>query len=247
MPISTSLLSQTGKKLFPERLKRRMKLACGLPDTETCLARLKRSGFSPTAAIDVGAYSGEWTRALLRLFPGTRVLMIEPQQAKSAELDTLCSSHSGLDLATVLVGPKVAEDVLFYENDTASSVLEDANRDNSPSRRLRMTTLDSLVQERQFPLPNLIKLDVQGYEVDVLKGASQSLTSTEVILMEMNLIAIYKGAPLVHESVKYMADRGFHLYDIGTFFRRPYDNALWQMDAMFVRASSPLIASTRWS
>lgn len=242
-----SFFSRAGKQLVPESFKRRLKLACGVPDTEDSLLGLKRCGFSPAAAIDVGAYSGEWTRALLRLFPDTQVLMIEPQQAKSAELARLCSCHSGLDLANVLVGATVAESVAFYDRDTASSVLQDANHNDAPSRHLTMTTLDNLVGERQFPHPDLVKLDVQGYELEVLKGAEQILTSVEVILMEVNLIPIYRRVPLVDQTVSYMADRGFRLYDIGSFFRRPYDNALWQMDAVFVKASSNLIASTRWS
>jgi FkbM family methyltransferase len=243
----TSLLSRTGKRLVPERLKRQIKSACGVPDTETRMAHLKRCGFYPAAVLDVGAYSGEWTRALIRLFPSARVLMIEPQETKSGELALLCSSHPRLELATVLVGPEATGGVVFYESDTASSVLEDANHDNLPTKLLRMTTLDILVDERQFPSPDFIKLDVQGYEIEVLRGAEQTLKSTQVVLMEVNLIGLYKGAPLLDETVRYMADRGFRLYDIGTFFRRPYDNALWQMDAVFVKTSSPLIASTRWS
>jgi FkbM family methyltransferase len=247
MSTAVSFFSRTGKKFIPEGFKRRVKLRCGVPDTEASLAQLKRCGFSPAATVDVGAYSGEWTRGLLRLFPNTRVLMIEPQHAKSTELAALCSCHSGLELATVLLGPKAAERVVFYESDTASSVLKDANHDKVPSRVLTMTTLDNLVGERQFPPPDFIKLDVQGYEIEVLRGAEQTLKSAEVILMEINLLPIYEDAPLAHQAVGFMADRGFYLYDIGTFFRRPYDNALWQLDAVFVRSSSHLIASTRWS
>jgi FkbM family methyltransferase len=242
-----SFFSSTGKKFIPERFKRSVKLRCGVPDTEGSLAQLKRCGFSPAATVDVGAYSGEWTRSLLRFFPNTRVLMIEPQHVKSAELGTLCSCHSGLELATVLVGSEAAEGVAFYETDTASSVLKDANHDNAPYTVLTMTTLDNLVRERQFPSPAFIKVDVQGYELEVLRGAEQTLKSAEVILMEINLLPIYRDAPLAHDAVRFMADRGFNLYDIGTFFRRPYDNALWQMDAVFVRSSSHLIASSRWS
>jgi FkbM family methyltransferase len=245
--INISLLNQIGKKLLPEAFKRGIKVAFGVPDTGACLAHLKRCGFSPNAAIDVGAYSGEWTSTLRRLFPRTRVLMIEPQEVKTEELQMLCSCNSGLDLATVLLGPEVGERVGFYESDTASSVLQDANHVCGPSKFLPMTTLDLLTAEKKFPPPDLIKLDVQGYEMEVLEGASQTLKSAQVVLMEVNLIPIYKDAPLVHETVRYMSDKDFRVYDVGTFFRRPFDNALWQMDIVFVRSSSPLIASNRWS
>lgn len=242
-----SLFRTAGKKLLPESLKRRIKAASGVPGTEACLEQLKRSGFSPEAAIDVGAYSGEWTRALLHAFPGTRVLMVEPQEGKIRELEILRASYPGLKVANTLLGPAVADCVRFYEGDTASSVLPDANHGNSRFRTLPMTTLDELQERTQFPPPDFIKLDVQGYEIEVLKGAERALASAEAVQMEVNLIPIYEGAPLAHDAVAYMANRGFRLYDIGDFYRRPYDKALWQMDMMFVRASSSLVGSTRWS
>ena len=157
------------------------------------------------------------------------------------------ASHPGLEIANTLLGPDVAGRVKFYEGDTASSVLPDANHDNSRFRMLPMTTLDDLQAQRGFPAPDFIKLDVQGYELEVLKGAVRALASAEAVQMEINLIPIYDGAPLAHDAVGYMAERGFRVYDIGDFFRRPYDKALWQMDVIFIRASSALVGSTRWS
>ena len=66
-------------------------------------------------------------------------------------------------------------------------------------------------------------------------------------MMEVNLIAVYEGAPLVDEAVAYMAARGFPRLRRLHFFRRPYDNALWQIDMVFVRATSPLMEYTRWA
>ncbi len=172
--------------------------------------------------------------------------MVEPQEVMTRELELL-ASVPGLELATVLLGPRVAESVGFYQSDTASSVLQDTNHDHPPSTTFPMTTLDALIRQRNFVAPDFIKLDVQGYEIEILKGAQQTLESAEVVQMEVNLIPIYKDAPLAHDAVRYMADRGFRVYDVGTFFRRPYDKALWQMDVFFVRSSSPLLASTRWS
>jgi FkbM family methyltransferase len=240
------MFNPTWKRLVPEAFKREIKVSLGMPDTEACLPRMKCGGFTSRVAIDVGAYSGEWTRTLLRSFPNARVLMIEPQPTMRRSLEDLCSSNSRLQLATTLVGPAPAPRVTFYENETASSVLRDFNHDEPASTVLPMTTLDSLMLETNFPAPDLIKLDVQGYEIEVLKGAAKTLISVEAVLMEINLIQIYEQAPLAHDAIRYMADRDFRVYDVGTFFRRPYDNALWQLDVIFVRSSSPLVASRRW-
>jgi FkbM family methyltransferase len=241
------MIASLVKRLCPYPLKQRIKLACGVPDTEACLAAMKRRGFNPKTAIDVGAYSGEWTVSLLQLFPQTPVLMIEPQPAKKQRLEALTQLHNGVKLAPVLLGSAAASDVTFYQADTGSSVLPDPGNSSAQSTAMTMATLDAVTQGTYFERPDFLKLDVQGYEIEVLKGAERVLESVEAVMMEVNLIAINQGAPLVHEAVAYMAARGFRVYDICAFFRRPYDNALWQMDMIFVRATSPLMASTRWA
>jgi hypothetical protein len=65
--------------------------------------------------------------------------------------------------------------------------------------------------------------------------------------MEVNLIGILEDAPLFHEADQFMSDRGFQVCDICAFFRRPYDGTLWQVDVIFVRSSSPLVACKRWA
>lgn len=235
------------KRLCPAPLKQKIKLACGVPDTDACLAAMKGRGFHPKVAIDVGAYSGEWTLALRRLFPETRVLMVEPQAVRKQGLQALTHALDGVELEPVLLGSTVNSEVTFYQAETGSSVLRDPGNSATHSTAMQMTTLDAVTIGTGFERPDFLKLDVQGYELEVLKGAERLLESVEAVMMEVNLIAVYEGAPLVHEVVSYMAARGFRVYDVCTFFRRPYDNALWQMDMIFVRSTSALMASTRWA
>jgi FkbM family methyltransferase len=241
------MVSSLIKRLCPAPIKQRIKVACGSPDTDACLAAMKRRGFKPKVAIDVGAYSGEWTLSLRQLFPETRVLMVEPQPARRERLQALTHVHDGVEFAPVLLGAAAAAGVAFYQAETGSSVLRDCGNANAQSTAMEMTTLDAVSGGTPFEHPDFLKLDVQGYELEVLKGAEQVLRSVEAVMMEVNLIAVYQGAPLIHEVIGYMAARGFRVYDVCTLFRRPYDNALWQMDMIFVRAASALMASTRWA
>ncbi|HEX3743279.1 MAG TPA: FkbM family methyltransferase [Bryobacteraceae bacterium] len=241
------MVSTLIKRLCPAPLKQKIKLACGAPDTDACLAAMKGRGFHPKAAIDIGAYSGEWTLSLRALFPETRVLMIEPQAARGERLRALTQVHDGVEFAPALLGSSAAKGVTFFQAETGSSVLRDPGNGAVEPTAIDMTTLDALTRSTPFERPDFLKLDVQGYELEVLRGAEQVLRSVEAVMMEVNLIAVYEGAPLVDETVAYMAARGFRVYDVCTFFRRPLDHALWQMDMVFVRATSPLMASTRWA
>jgi FkbM family methyltransferase len=232
--------------LVPVHLKDSLKAALSLLSMESSLTRMKRNGFEPHVVIDVGAYSGDWTRLCKELFPSAAVLLVEPLQAKTKDLEHLAAGFSGVRYERTLLGSSERSEVPFYEKETASSVLHEVHRDDQPSSYLPMTTLDNLVHGSDFASPNLMKLDVQGYELDVLRGAEHAIETVEAIVTEVNLIAIHQGAALAHELVGYMADRDFVLYDIATFYRRPYDDALWQIDADFVRTSSGLVTSTRW-
>jgi hypothetical protein len=74
--------------------------------------------------------------------------------------------------------------------------------------------------------------------MEVLKGSTRILQQTEVVLLELSLIEINRGAPLIAEMIAFMKDHGFVLYDIVEFHRRPQDKALWQLDGLFVRSGS---------
>ena len=102
-----------------------------------------------------------------------------------------------------------------------------------------MITLDEYAEERGVR-PDFLKIDVQDYELEVLKGAQQILRSIEAIFTEVNHIEIYRGAPLAAEVISWLAERGYALHDICNFMPRPRDGALWQSDMIFIRHSSRL-------
>jgi len=245
---SAKFIRRTVSRLFSEKWKKRIKFELfEVPDTEHSLRRMKRIGFEPHRVIDVGAYAGDWTRICKRVFPQAQVLMIEPQVSKVPELNSVASELTNIEVRTVLLGANEKASVPFFEAATASSVLRESEKAEASSSSLPMTTLDALIDGGSFDKPDFIKLDVQGYELEVLKGGERAMLSAEVVLMEVNLLGIYHGVPLFDEGVQFMAERGFRVYDICTFYRRPYDGALWQVDVIFVRNSSKLLSSKRWA
>src|SRR5256885_11814056 len=85
--------------LLSEKSKRYIKTEFfQVPDIESSLLRMKRLGFNPAVAIDVGAYIGEWTRSFKRVFPMARVLMVEPQTGKTPALSRVASELPDVEL-----------------------------------------------------------------------------------------------------------------------------------------------------
>lgn len=231
----------------PADVKARLKARAGCPSMDASLRNMRdRCGFTPRVVVDVGAHRGEWTRMCKTLFPQAAVLKVEPLPACADDLRLLTHAYSDVQMCQALLGATEGLSVRFYENETTSSVLPEWGSGSGPARDRSLTTLDALTAGTPFELPDFLKIDVQGYELEVLKGVSVALTSIEAIVMELNLIDVNVGAPLFYEACHFMAERGFRLYDICTLYRRPLDGALWQVDGVFVNDRSPLVRDSSW-
>jgi hypothetical protein len=95
--------------------------------------------------------------------------------------------------------------------------------------------IDDILREQQLDGPYLIKIDVQGAELDVLDGAQETLLEAEVVVLEVSLFEFMQGAPQLFDVISYMKNRGFVAYDIILGWNRPLDNALGQVDIAFVK------------
>ena len=67
-----------------------------------------------------------------------------------------------------------------------------------------------------------------------------------VILLELSLLDLHEGVPLLDEMLAWLSQRGFVAYDICGLTRRPLDDALWQTDMIFVRKDDPLRRDKRY-
>lgn len=253
------------RAVVPEQLRARLALSLyfGLPEEqrEACARRLQvpsmlrslrnlqQLGFSPGAAVDIGAYHGEWTRTLKRVFPDVNVLMIEAQGRQTPFLSAVCSDFpETVSFRQSLLGPKAETAVPFHEtagDGTGSSVLEEESNVARETLSLPMTTLDQVVAGTVFASSPLLKLDVQGYELEVLRGGYSSLAAAEVVILEVSFWPYNRGAPLLAETLGFMGDSGFVAHDVCSLMRRPQDDVLLQADVVFVSRNSRLRQAIR--
>jgi FkbM family methyltransferase len=198
--------------------------------------------FTPSTVIDVGAFEGGWSRMVRRIWPASRLVMVEPNHAKQPALRELAAALPAA-LHCELLGARDGEQVSFHVMESGSSVLAERSGVPRATETRVLRTLDALVGDAHGPL--LLKIDAQGYELQILEGAAQVLARAEAVLLEVALIEINERAPLLHDVVAFMKARGFVAYDILEIHRRPLDRALNQVDLIFVREESTLIADKR--
>ncbi len=206
------------------------------------LADLAKRGFIPETIIDVGAFRGEWSQMAKAIWPASKFVMVEPNTANQSRLGDIAKSIDAR-LFCDLLGAEDGETVTFNVMGSGSSIMNERSAVPRTIETRHLRTLDSLLEEVRSP--GLLKIDAQGYELQIIRGARRVLPSFEVVLLEVAVIEINEGAPLLHDVVAFMKSLGFVAYDILELHRRPLDGALNQMDIVFVREQSDLIADKR--
>lgn len=239
------MINKIIRRLIPDKLVHDLKKKLGVPNQESSFLRLKNLGFKPSTIIDIGAYEGTWTEEITILFPEAHILMIEGQKNKEQILLKKSKNIPNSNVKIALLGAETKK-VEFNIYETASSVFKEDNETNAETEQIELILLDTLVVGTEFEHSDLIKLDTQGYELEILKGGPSVLRSAKVVLMEVSMLGIYKGAPLIDEVIGFMKLNGFVLYDICSIMRRPYDQALFQSDFLFLKEDHLLRSSTRW-
>jgi FkbM family methyltransferase len=212
------------------------------PNMELGLAALARRGLQPKTILDVGAFEGDWSAMARSIWPKSKIIMFEPNAAK-AVIVSKAASIIKAELIRELLGATDGAEVIFNVMESGSSIMNE----NSPLERVQekrtLKRLDSLVGSLEPGA--FLKIDAQGYELEILKGSERIMPSIEAVLLEVSLIEINKGAPLLADVTAFMKERGFVVCEILEIHRRPLDRALCQVDFLFVRENSFLMTDTR--
>jgi len=227
-------------------LRHRITRHYGVPEIPAALERLRNNKFTPAHIFDVGAYSGEFAKLCRQVWPGAKLTCFEVLPHRVKELRAWSMADGNTEIVECLLGAEASSTVAFHEMETASSVLEEHIPQSAPVRSYPMRTIDDVVATSPMRAPTFLKLDVQGYEFEVLNGAKKTLPEVAAILAEVNLLDIHKGVHLLDELIIFLRERGFLPYDICGLTRRPLDAALWQADFIFVPRDSFLRADKRW-
>lgn len=235
-------MKKTLKKFFPSKIKENIKDDLGVPSLRWSLKNLKQMGYNPQVVYDIGAYEGLWAQDFLSVFPETTIILFEGQEKKRPILERLAKDNHNIHYEIALLGA-IEKPVHFVEQETGSCIDLSA-QDKQPNKTLQC--LDNIINENNYPLPDFLKLDVQGFELEVLKGGRSALANAMFCLLEVSLLDLGGNGPLMLDVMNYMDDHSFQPYDISQFMRRPFDKALHQIDLLFIRKNSQWIANKVW-
>jgi FkbM family methyltransferase len=206
------------------------------------LTRLKSLGFAPGVIYDVGAYRGGWTRLASEVFPQAQFVLFEANRDHAGALAATGRRHVIAALGGEDGGARVFHVPRQGDVTGASLYVENTihyAEANLQVREVETARLDTLVAREKLPAPDLIKIDVQGAELEVLAGAAETLRDANALIVEASFVDYNKGGPLVADVIAAMDRLGFKCADLCEVHRNA-GNFVLQLDLLFVRP--PLFA-----
>jgi len=211
---------------------------------DTSLKACRARGYAPGVVIDGGAHLGWFSLETRGIFPDARFFLVEPQAACHAALDELSRLH-GFTVHKCALAER-SKPLLISGSPTANTGVHVVDAD-SDAVAVEARSLDELFADTVKQGDRaLLKLDLQGYEMHALRGASRLLQEVELVLTEVSFFG-EAGEPGIAELVSFFDEAGFVLYDVASLSGRPRDNRLQQGDLLFCKRGSDLLQDTRWS
>lgn len=184
-------------------------------DHQAMLAELE-----PVFVVDVGANRGQFALDVQAACPKASILSFEPIPDAADTYELVFEGAHNVELRNLALGSEAGElDLFLSKADDSSSLLPISALQESTfpgtesigSLRVGVSTLDVELQDIKFDRPALLKLDVQGYELQALQGGTASLGRFDWIYAECSFKEFYSGQPLASDVIAFLAQHGFEL------------------------------------
>jgi FkbM family methyltransferase len=207
---------------------------------------LKRECGSFKMIIDGGANVGQFARAVTWAFPEAAVHCFEPQPEIAERLRTNLRDNPRLSVHECALG-NTDGTTQFHRNylsQTSSIFPLGIAHDGPYSERLKHVStiqvpirrLDNALRDVAWQRPALLKLDLQGFELEALRGAEELLERIDYILVESAFKEVYQGEPLFNDIHAFLSSKGFDLIRPLSFAQEPNGDILYT-DTLFGKSA----------
>jgi FkbM family methyltransferase len=182
---------------------------------------LKKTKF--LSIIDIGANRGQFALIARNYYPNANIISFEPLEEPAKTFRHIFNSDSNTLLYENALGPIHKKmEIHISKQDDSSSLLPISGLQNDifpgtaekETRTVEVKTLDEILSVDSIKQPALLKVDVQGFEIDVLKGCESLLPLFEYIYVECSFVELYVGQSLAHEIISFLRAFKFALTGI---------------------------------
>lgn len=246
MPIINIIkYKMTAGKRFNSLMKKMNLELRRFPEGDLKRRLLLLSHFQINSVFDVGANLGQYVINMREAGYAGNFISFEPVSTQFDILNKAAKKDPHWQAVNMALGSRDEETLInIAGNSESSSLLEMMpEHTNSEPRsayigreKITVRKLDTIFSDYYRAGDRiLLKLDTQGFEKEVLAGAACSLEKVTGIQLEMSLIPMYEGEMLYDEMIRFLKEKGFHLYSLENGFSDPKTGQLLQIDGIFFR------------
>lgn len=190
--------------------------------------------------VDIGANRGQFALAARRWAPKARVISFEPLPGPASVFCRVFSGDDQVVLHQAAIGPaSIRQKMHVSARDDSSSLLPISSVQTTmfpgtgevATTEVRVAPLDEFVTANDLPMPAMLKLDVQGFEFDALRGCESLLERFDWVYCECSFVELYSGQRLAWEVIDWLSARGFCLIGM---FNPAYDHRGQAVQADFL-------------
>jgi len=167
--------------------------------------------------IDVGV--GYGTNELYEAYPNASIILVEPLAEEYSDALKLISGKYYCEIIGKALGSEEGTSEINFSKDrlqkaslfTRTNLTK--NSGEVAKKTIQVTTLDNVLRDRDLSNKTImLKIDTEGGELSVLKGATQTLKHTECVIAEVNLAKRFENSYEFEELVFFMSENGFKVY-----------------------------------
>lgn len=200
--------------------------------------------------VDIGANRGQFALMARHSFPEAKIISFEPLPEPSEKFRQIFSDDSSVVLHNIAIGSN-SEDCSMHVSarDDSSSLLpiSSLQEDKFPGTgevdtiEVHVAPLNSVMNEDDIDEPAMLKLDVQGFEMDALLGCESLLHKFEWVYCECSFVELYSGQKLAADVIAWLADKGFNINGV---YNTAYDDEGLAIQADFLFQSKTMDRTT---
>jgi FkbM family methyltransferase len=208
-------------------------------------------GVDCRTVVDIGANRGQFALVARQCQPQARVISFEPLPAAAAKFRAVFADDDRVTLHEVAIGP-VPRDAIIHisQRDDSSSLFPITSTqaalfpgtEEAATATVRVAPLREFIPAADVRPPALLKLDVQGYELEALRGCEDMLGQFAYVYAECSFIELYAGQALADEVIAWLRERGFRLRGVHNM---DYDRGGRAIQADLLFSICPMIARQR--
>jgi len=193
--------------------------------------------------IDIGANKGQFSLAVKSIYPKAKIFSFEPLTNPANKFKKLFKNNKKINFFQSAIGTKKdLVDIYVSKRDDSSSLLKIGKNQTtifpgtkeSHKEKIKIAPLSYYLNKDDLHQPSLMKIDVQGFELEVIKGCQDLLINIDYIYVECSFVELYEGQALADQIISFLENYKFKLIGIYNTFYDKNGKAI-QADFLFIK------------